>query len=307
MTHDNPIDWFQETMGGKFPEKMEALLKLMAGNVENIEMAFTVPKKRWRRFNMLDFKSLHPNMKDPAYTLDDNADRLENPYFLVQEINERCNGIPRNILPFAGGFNEACEERMFAYFKPNDSTVYVCNINTASPVDVLAADVEELLGPIDSIFERIDKRGETWFDIYPQRKGTPFVELITEEKRYINDAECTYSAKGYEDVIENLMGITDGLLTLESFTGIDGNTRTIQVTINGISGEFSVAGNTHYLDSAALIRALNALLEPVMEGKFFIDTDETDGQFLEVAFGDQTTYELLLKNQLVAEWQMKKT
>lgn len=306
MTPDNPIDWLQETIGGRFPEKVEALLKLIAGHEKEIELSFNIAKKMWR-FRILDFKSLHSNMEDPAYTIDDPDDRMYNPYFLVHEIKERCEGIPEHILPFAEGFLEAGMERMLVYFKPNDSTVYACNINNAWPITVLAADAEELLGSIDGVIKRIDEKEETWIDIYPPMRGAPFHELVPEENRFVEDAKCTHSAKGYKSVIESLMGITDGLLTLESFNGIEGDLRVIQVTINGISGEFTVEGNTRYIDSAALVRALNALLEPVLFGHFFIDVDQTEGDWVQVAFGDQATYELLLKNQIVAEWQMNKS
>jgi hypothetical protein len=309
MTHDNPIDWFQETMGGKFPEKMESLLKCIAGYEGTIEILFGVPKKSWR-FKVLDFQLLHANMNNPAYTTDDYAERLTNPYLIVQEINEHFEdrfgegGKPGNMLPFAVDVDG--DGLVFLCFKQVDSRVYLCNINATLPLEIVVADIEELLGPIDDIIKSIGEEGKTWFDLYPPRQGLSLAELIPEENMLVCEAECTYDAKSYKWVIEALMGITDGLLTLESFEGINGDTRTIQITINGISGEFSVEGNTHYVDSAALICALNALLEPVMYGNFFIDVDDSDGALLEVAFGDQAIYELLLKNHLVAEWQMKK-
>ena len=52
-----------------------------------------------------------------------------------------------------------------------------------------------------------------------------------------------------------------------------------------------------------MICELNTLLAPVMNGKFFIEVDDSEGQLLEVVLGDKATYKFLLKNDLVAYWQ----
>ena len=303
--HDNPIDWFQETIGGTFPEKMETLLKLLAGAERTVEIFFRTPKRNWT-YKVLDFQLLDTIMNNPAYTTHNYEERKTNPYLIVQEINEHFkerfgeDQMPGNILPFAvDADGDGC---VFLYFKPDDNVVYYCNINATLPVEVLATDIEQLLGPLDDIIKSISEEGKTRFDIYATRTEPTLEQLIPEEYRLVCDRECIYSAGGYKWVIEHLIGITDGLLALESFVAGDEDTRIVHVTINGISGQFSLEAETNYVDSA-LIRELNALLQPVMNGNFFIEVDDSEGQILEVAFGDQATYELLLKNALVADWQ----
>jgi hypothetical protein len=301
--HNNPIDWFQETMGAKFPEKVEVLLKLLVYSERTIEIFFRTHKQNWT-YKVLDFQLLDTIMNNPAYTTNDYEERKTNPYLIVQEINEHFEDrfgegqTPGNILPFAVDVNG--DGYVYLYFNPDDEAVYYCNINATLPSGILENDVEDLLGPLDDIIKSISEEGKTRFDIHAPRKTLYLRQLIEDQYLFITDPECIYGVDDYKWIIEQLIGITDGLLTLESFEGIDGDVRIIQVTINGISGQFDVEVREGYVDSA-LIRKLNELLEPVMDGKFFIPVDE--GELLNVAFGDQVTYELLLKNELVAYWQ----
>jgi len=301
--HNNPIDWFQETMGAKFPKKVEALLKLLVYSERTIEIFFRTHKQNWT-YKVLDFQLLDTIMNNPAYTTNDYEERKTNPYLIVQEINEHFEDrfgegqMPGNILPFAIDVNG--DGYVYLYFNPDDEAVYYCNINATLPSGILENDVEDLLAPLDDIIKSINEEGKTRFDIHAPRKTLYLRQLIEDQYLFMTDPECIYGVDDYKWVIEQLIGITDGLLMLESFVGIDGDVRIIQVTINGISGQFAVEDRAGYVDSA-LIRELNALLEPVMEGKFFIPVDE--GELLNVAFGDQATYELLLKNELVAYWQ----
>jgi hypothetical protein len=301
--HNNPIDWFQETMGGKFPEKVEALLKLLVYSERTIEIIFRTDKQNWE-YKVLDFQLLDTIMNNPAYTTNDYEERKTNPYLIAREINEHFEDrfgegqMPGNILPFAVDVNG--DGYVYLYFNPHDEAVYYCNINATLPVGILENDVEDLLGPLDVIIKSITEEGITKFDINAPKKTLYLTQIVEDQFLFITDPECIYRVDDYKWVIEQLVGITDGLLTLESFVGIDGDVRIIQVTINGISGQFAVENHAAYVDSA-LIRELNALLEPVLDGKFFIPVDE--GELLNVAFGDQTIYELLLKNELVAYWQ----
>jgi hypothetical protein len=300
---DNIIDWFQEKMGAQYPEKVQALLKVMAASECTIEILFKIPDKWWR-LKVLDFQLLDAIKNNPAYTTNDFKERFTNPYFIsidIDEHNQEYTGENQptgKALPFAVDIEgDGCD---FLYYSSEDNVVYNCNLNSILPGEVFLTDIEVLLGSLDDIIREISENGKTSFEIDNVYVVRPPLEKLVEKKNiFVCDGECVDEVMAYQWIIEQLTEISDGLLTLESFEGTDGHTRTINVTINGISGQFTVKGKTDWIDSA-IILALNELLKPVMKDKFFIEVyDERWGQEFGVVYGDKTMYDLLLKNFLI--------
>lgn len=300
----NNIDWFQETIGAQYPEKVQALLKAMVAAEHTTEILFKGPEMWWK-YKVLDFQLLDAIRNDPDYTTDDYKEIYANPYLARREMLQRFQDdkekelLPENVLPFAvdaegDGFDCMC-------FLPGSNLIYRCNTDNNDLEMVPIGAFEQLLGPLDEIIKDI-QNGEKRFDINQVHKIRPTLEtLIAAKNTHITDGECIYDVEDYKTIIEDLTAITDGELTLEAFDGVwEEEIIYISATINGVSGKFSLEVNSDWVDSA-IIHNLNALLEPLKKDRFFIEVYDENrwGQEFGVVYGDKAAYELLIKNKLI--------
>ena len=305
---DNVIDWFQEIIGGKYPEKVQTLLKLLIDSERPIEILFEIP--RWGRFKMLDFRTLDTIKNNPTYSTENDKERFSIPYLISKEIDEHQQRyqaeyiMAGNLLPFARDFD--ADGYRFLYFKSNDNIVYYSDLDSEKPEEVMVTDIEELLGPLVDIIKGISEDGKTSFQIEKVsewRRNRPRLEAFVEKKNtFICDGECIYDVMDYKWIIEQLTEMTDGELSLESFEGTwEEEAMFINVTINGISGKFSLEVNSDWVDSA-IVYNLNEMLEPLKKEKLFIEVyDDRWGQEFGVVFGNKATFEVLLKNDFIPD------
>ena len=209
-----------------------------------------------------------------------------------------------NLLPFARDFD--ADGYRFLYFKSNDNIVYYSDLDSEKPEEVMVTDIEELLGPLVDIIKGISEDGKTSFQIEKVsewRRNRPRLEAFVEKKNtFICDGECIYDVMDYKWIIEQLTEMTDGELSLESFEGTwEEEAMFINVTINGISGKFSLEVNSDWVDSA-IVYNLNEMLEPLKKEKLFIEVyDDRWGQEFGVVFGNKATFEVLLKNDFIPD------
>ena len=219
MTHDNPIDWFQEKAGAKYPAEVAALLKTMVTAEQTTEILFKVPEIWWK-YKVLDFQLLEAIRNDPDYTTEDYKEIYADPYLARREMLQRFQKddlLPENVLPFAvdaegDGFDCMC-------FLPGSSMIYRCNTDNNDLELVPIAGYEQLLGPLDEIIKDIGN-GKKRFDLDKVHEIRPTLDtLIAKKNTHITDGECIYEVEDYKTIIEDLTAITDGELTLEAFDG----------------------------------------------------------------------------------------
>jgi len=235
------------------------------------------------RFKVLDFKTLEKTRDNPRamVTLEE---RYSNPFYLSREIvcyeyehlDRDGNLLPGGILPFAKDIDASgC---WYFGFKPNDSAVYFenCATDGVTIEELLANNVEDLIGPIDDIIHAMTQEGKVSIHIDRSLeilRKLPSVEQFVEEKNtFMYDGKSIGTANDYKLIIEYLIGITDGMLDPDSLTFEvvkDTDMREITVAINGVTGNF-VLKQDRWIDSN-LLPQLNELFGPVMEDKRFIE------------------------------------
>jgi hypothetical protein len=286
MTHsrsDNLIDWFQNIQNAEYPDDVQRLLKLLVTCNKPVEILFNVP--RWRTFKVLDFKTLEKTRDNPG-AVGTYEENYANPFHISRRVagyEDECNGhdmngnlLPGETLPFARDID--ADGAFYFCFKPADNAVYFMNCANRGMAmeEILVKNVEVLIGAIDDIINEI-KDGKDSFHINRQSeilKGLPRIEqFVTEENTFMFEDECIGNAKDYKEIIENLIGITDGVLDPESFSFEvvkNDEVREIAVAINGVAGTLVLKGRSPMVD-ANLLPQLNKLFGSVMEEKRFVE------------------------------------
>jgi len=280
----------------------------MVVSEKEIEIIFDIPK--WGLFKVLDFEPVEKIMNDPHFVAR-NREVFSNPYFISRalegydeddELDENKRPKPGKALPFARDYE--ADGFRFLFYRSENDTVYYRDLDSNDPEEIYLNSIEQVVGPLGDIIRDISENGKTAFSFRKEleRRWTiPRIEHFVDKKNfYICDGECIYDVDDYKTIVEELMKITEGALTLEAFDGTDGDeTREIRVAINGITGSFQVEGGTDWIDSS-FIASLNNMLQPVMNGKRFAEVDdERWGQEFGAVYVDEALIEVLKKQELM--------
>lgn len=86
--------------------------------------------------------------------------------------------------------------------------------------------------------------------------------LLGRERLVLLDGECVDRVSDYESVLRELVTrASGGTHELTAFRGVEGARRVITLTLDGVNTtSFEVQGQTDWLDSVAVLAALNRLL-----------------------------------------------
>jgi hypothetical protein len=128
------------------------------------------------------------------------------------------------------------------------------------------------------------------------RTTTEFLqERLGEDRIVVLDGECVDHVSHYEEVLRDLVRrVSSGRLALTHFVGVEGTPRRITLALDG--GEpltFEAEGATDWLDSAAVIAAMNRMLAARGEVRQLVEYQSDE-------FGQESGWVLLTPSELEA-------
>jgi hypothetical protein len=307
---ENLVDWFEAFTRTRYPQKIKTLLDLLTNSETPIQVLFDSPRPRSNgypvNFKVLDFKELEKVRSNPAYE-PPYEEQYSNPYFIVGKIQEYIERYgPGNpyllsgrILPFARDYD--ADGFRYLYFLPEKDNVFYFDLDTEdTKVDIIANNIEQLIGPIDDIIDGITQQNKKVFQFSKALQALheqPRIDHYIDEKNVlVYDGECVDGAGDYKQVIEMILKTTNNEFALESFEATEGERRSLTLTINGSTHTFDVEGNTDWFDSKT-IKEINTMLRPLMKGKQLVEVyDQRWGQEFGVVYADAPSIEVLRKN-----------
>ncbi len=146
-------------------------------------------------------------------------------------------------------------------------------------------------GAIRGVHLVLDTKPTSIKTILPQKHGTFLLEeVVPPERTFISDSECVDEAKDYEELIKDLVKITENTICFEAISCVETEKgRELLLTVNQKKFKTILEGDTDYVDVSPLLSCLNKVAAYYkLERRFYEFSDPGWGQEFGVVFATRT-------------------